>query len=78
MENLDFGQKPPTSDGRWCFASDDDGHDYLIPVELREKFKADMEKAYSSDDFSGVDWVDQYRTGCHINCYSFADPKDNL
>lgn len=61
---------------RWCFLSDDDGHDYLVPLRLRAKFQKDMEQAYSTDDFSCVDWVDQYRTGCHIGCYSFTDPSD--
>ena len=60
---------------RWCLASDDDGHYYVIPLDLKEKFETDMTSAYASDDFSGVDWVDQYRTSGSIYCFSFTDPR---
>lgn len=59
---------------RFCFRSDDDGHDYLIPADLRTAFDADMAAAYASDDFSGVDWVDQYRCG-PPEAYTFSDPR---
>ena len=59
---------------RWCFRSDDDGHDYLIPVELERKFSSDMEKAYETDDFSIVDWIDEYRC-CHPSAYFFTNPE---
>ena len=48
------------SEKRWCFRKDDDGHNYLIPAEMGQKFRDDMEVAYVTDDFGGVEWVDQY------------------
>jgi hypothetical protein len=60
---------------RYCFLSDDDGHDYMVPLELRDKFQKDMEEAYRIEDFGIVDWVDEYRCGYHPSCYSFTDPK---
>lgn len=63
------------SEQRWCFREDDDGHDYLIPLELTEKFRVDMEVAYETDDFSIVDWADEYRCECWIGCYSFSNPQ---
>lgn len=59
---------------RFCFAHDDDGHSYLIPLTLREKFNKDMEHAYSTDDFGCVDWVDEYRCGNETG-YSFLSPE---
>ena len=58
---------------RWCFCKDDDGHWFLLPIELRAKFMADMKEAYSSDDFSGVAWVDEYRSN-DPRFYSFEHP----
>jgi hypothetical protein len=60
---------------RWCFRSDDDGHYYLIPLELAKKFSSDMNKAYETDDFGIVDWVDEYRCSYHTSCYSFTNPE---
>lgn len=59
---------------KYCFARDNDGHNYLIPLHLKEKFNTDIEKAYGSNDFSVVDWVDEYRCGS-ITGYSFENPE---
>lgn len=59
---------------KYCFAHDDDGHNYLIPLSLKERFYHDMEKAYGLDDFSIVDWVDEYRCGS-VTGYSFENPE---
>lgn len=59
---------------RYCFAHDDDGHVYLIPLGLRKKFNEDMEEAYNTDDFGIVDWVDSYRCDSETG-YSFENPE---
>jgi hypothetical protein len=59
---------------RWCFAKDDDGHDFLIPAKLKEKFDKDMEEAYVTGNFGLVDWTSEYRC-CHPSWYTFTDPK---
>jgi len=63
---------------RWCFVHDNDGHLYLIPWGLKDKFYKDMETAYDTDDFTDVDWVDKYRSSFPVSSYSFFGPVREL
>lgn len=47
---------------------DDDGHNYVIPYELKEDFEELKEKAYRDDDFEEfIEKFGQYATGGDIN-----------
>jgi hypothetical protein len=75
VQEIDVKSGDEMKEQRYCFMSDDDGHKYLIPLELRTKFLEDMEKAYRTDDFRCVAWVDEHRC-IHPSRYSFTDPKE--
>ena len=68
---------------RFYFDSDDDGHDYLIPLELRTEFQDEMERCLSlpwgHDDYyaasnSFEEKFGGMRVGESISNYSFIDP----
>ena len=64
------------SEKRFCFMRDDDGHVYLIPAHLKEKFMRIEEDAYLQRDFTKfIDQFNQYRVGWSESAYSFTDPK---
>ena len=66
------------SEQRFRFMEDDDGHVYLIPAELREKFLEMEEDGYTTGDFNKfIDTFDQYRKGYSISVYSFTDPQED-
>jgi len=64
---------------RYCFVQDDDGHDYKIPVELREEF----DKLLYDEDNSGLEcwerpeWqkFEDMRFDGGVSSMSFIDPK---
>ena len=65
-------------DLRKCFASDNDGHWYLIDAGLRDLFKSLLEDI-KDDDAPG--WDLWYKTFEHCRClpptaYTFLDPKE--
>ncbi len=78
---------------RFCFVSDDDGHKYLIPVELREEFNNELDwlnehqmdcvsssmagKTYGEREDAFIRKFHQYMTGISIYNYTFTDPKEN-
>ncbi len=56
---------------RFCLLQDDDGHDYIVPVERI----ADFEKWLGSEaaqDGEMPKWADKF--GCAPSCLSFTDP----
>ena len=68
---------------RFCFARDDDGHDYLIPLELRTEFKDEMERRlnlpwggndYRAASNSFEEKFGEMRIGESLTNYSFIDP----
>ena len=73
---------------RFRFAKDDDGHDYLIPANLKEKFDewlehqgrlwepglSDEEFKRIEAEYSGPDFND-YRADYHPSNYTFLDPQ---
>lgn len=69
---LNGGTKPPQ---RWRFASDDDGHNYLIKEEDVQAFE-DWLASYDED----YDKHNKSFDDCRINSeqnYSFTDPKED-
>ncbi len=58
---------------RWCFKRDDDGHDYLIPLDMVEEFDKLL---YETDDHyeSFINKFDEMRIG-YPSGYSFTDPR---
>lgn len=53
---------------RVYLTSDDDGHNYIIPFELKEDFETIMEKGYDTDDFDEFEEkFGQYATGGDYN-----------
>lgn len=67
---------------RFRFMTDDDGHVYLIPADMREKFLEMEEDVYLTVlDQGGVEkfieTFDQYRVGSSVSAYSFTDPQND-
>ena len=60
---------------RYCFVGDDDGHDYLIPVERREEFRLLIVNGYATNDFGQFeDEFESMRIGsCRL--FSFTSPE---
>lgn len=60
---------------RWRFASDEDGHHYLIPVELKEEFDEWLENVYGGKNWKGTDF-NSYICSIHTDNYSFTNPEE--
>lgn len=59
---------------RWCFKQDDDGHNFLIPVELSSKFSEMLVSAINEEDYAEFNNAfDQYSCDSFLN-YSFENP----
>lgn len=59
---------------RWCFKRDDDGHNYLIPVELSSLFD-ELEQNGEEDGYAEFcNTFDQYICDSFLN-YSFENPQ---
>lgn len=56
---------------RWCFAKDDDGHNYLIPASRYNEFQEACDNC--NDDLINNEF-DQFRCDSLSN-YTFTDPK---
>ena len=59
---------------RFCLVKDEDGHDYLIPWEMRSKFDELSESEDAWEKFECE--FGNMRTGIHPSCISFAEPKE--
>lgn len=59
---------------RYKFLQDDDGHDYLVPVDKEQAFRVWLEAAPYWENYGGEDFS-EYRTACHPNCYTFENPE---
>lgn len=59
---------------RFRFMSDDDGHWYLIPVELEKEFTELLDSG-EYDKFNDK-FYENYSIGCHPNCFTFENPKE--
>lgn len=68
-------QEAKPAQQRWKFAKDDDGHLYLIPAELAERF---YECLYDIDDdaITFNNEFEQYYTGTGTSSFTFTDPKE--
>ena len=59
---------------RYYFGKDDDGHNYLVPARLRQKF----EEARDMGEHDEWEWFnqcfEQYRID-GVNSYTFENPK---
>jgi hypothetical protein len=65
------------TDQRWCFRRDDDGHNYLIPVELQKDFNMMLNEAFRSDDHDAFnEKFNQYQRD-HWTSFTFTDPRDD-
>ena len=59
---------------RWCFKQDDDGHNFLIPVELSSKFSEMLVSAINEEDYAEFNnTFDQYGCDSFLN-FSFENP----
>lgn len=63
---------------RWRFVTDDDGHWYLIPVELEEEFNKLLSEGEDDcyTEFNNK-FYDNYSIGCHPSCFTFENPKED-
>jgi len=66
---LDGCDKP-----RFCFEKDDDGHDYLIPWELRDRFNKLVEDEDNWEEFT-KEFGDMC-IGKNPSHISFTDPRE--
>lgn len=64
-------------DKRYRFKTDDDGHWYIIPANLEEKF---CKLCYDTDDdyIAFNDKFGHMMIGCHPSCYTFTDPVEDI
>lgn len=60
---------------RMCFMSDDDGHDYLIPVDQRVAFIDWVLAGPYWEGYEGPEF-DDARLNMHLCNYSFVDPQE--
>ena len=64
------------SDRRYCYRTDDDGHEYLVPVDVVDEFEAHLREIYEEEAWDLIDKVNQYRIdGIHM--YTFTDPQED-
>lgn len=66
----------PKPQPRFRLLSDDDGHDYVIPVGKEDAFQAWIEAGPYLEDYHGEDFA-EYALGCSLTCYSFADFQED-
>ena len=59
---------------RFCLMKDDDGHDYLVPWELRDRFNELVEDEDNWEAFA-EEFADM-ETGVHPSWISFTDPRE--
>ena len=62
-------------DQRYCFLQDDDGHEYLVPVEDALDFRHWVD---SGESELTRDKFESYRLGGWRGRYSFTDPREDL
>lgn len=58
---------------RWCFATDGDGHNFLIPVELSSLFDELLENGEEDRYEKFNNTFDQYSCDSFLN-FSFENP----
>ena len=70
------------SDKRFYFDTDDSGHDYLVPLELKEDFQNMSEDCYKDRTGMNFEAIENFedkfgsmRIGESITRYSFTDPR---
>lgn len=61
------------SKDRYCLMKDDDGHDYLVPWELRERFNELVEDEDEWEEFNEV--FSGMMCPVHPSFISFTDPR---
>lgn len=70
---------------RFYFDSDEDGHDYLVPLELRKEFQKTLEECFGhtwgDDEYYAAqnrfeEKFGKYRIGKAISRYSFTNPEE--
>jgi hypothetical protein len=59
---------------RYTIVSDNDGHDYVIPVGEDEQFYAWVDAMEDGQDYAGKDF-EPYRLGGSLSLLSFTDPR---
>jgi hypothetical protein len=65
--------KPPA---RVRILTDDDGHDYVIPVGKEDAFQAWVNAGPYREDYHGEDFAES-ALGCALSCYSFGDFQED-
>lgn len=74
----EYGSFQPNIKGRFFFDSDSDGHWYMIPAELKQKWSA-MTMNDFDDDYGRVEefehYFGDYRLGGGISQITFENPK---
>jgi hypothetical protein len=66
----------PKPQPRFRIHTDDDGHDYVIPVGKEDAFQAWLDAGPYWEDYHGEDFA-EYKLGCSLSCYSFADFQED-
>lgn len=62
---------------RYSFLKDNDGHLYLVPVELKQEFNNLLKKAEKNDDHDEFnDKFEKCRCGSHLSTYTFTNPTE--
>lgn len=62
---------------RYRYQTDEDGHEYLVPVEKMPEFREAMRKIYEENDFSPMASLDEFRIENFAGCYTFTDPRSD-
>ena len=72
---------------RFYFDSDDDGHDYLVPLEMRDLFREMLEDCFGhtwgDDDYYASqnrfeEKFGKMRIGMSTRFYSFTNPETSI
>ena len=63
---------------RWCFRTDGDGHNYLVPIGHVNLFKFLLEKGELQNDYGQfIETFDKLRCDT-ISQFSFENPKKDI
>ncbi len=61
-----------------AITSDDNGHEYIVPIELAQEFHKTLEQCTEDDDYDAMDKFDKYRTGRSVDNYQLFISESEL
>lgn len=75
-----FNEDNHLESDKWFFGKDQDTHWYMVPFELRDKWREMTLNDFDDDDYDGIEEFErtfgQYRLGGGIESYVFENPKE--